>query len=76
MIHTHQSTRTSNTLQNWHSRSTQVPEGLDCIKHQLIEQILAFPKLWVSCLKLKFGRAENLLGVITQYEILGCYRLG
>ena len=39
--------------------------------HQLIEQIFACLKVWVSCLMLKFGEIEILFDVLTQYEILG-----
>ena len=41
-----------------------------------IHNILKGIGLGMSCLKLKFGMTENLLGMTTQCEILGFCRLG
>ena len=41
----------------------------DCLLHQLIKQILACLQLEIACLRLKFEKVENLLGVLTKYTI-------
>jgi hypothetical protein len=37
--------------------------------------ILQGLKLWISCLHVKFGGFENLLDVLTQYDVLGLFGL-
>ena len=46
MNHTWQSTDNSNVGQSWDRGSTQVLDGLDRIKHHLIEQILVSLKVY------------------------------
>ena len=40
-----------------------------------IYKISAYRRLWTSCLMVEFGRTENLLDVLTKYEILWFCRL-
>ena len=47
-----------------------------CIMHMQICNILQALRLEVTCLNVEFGRTENLLDVLTQYEIFGFCRLG
>ena len=55
--------------QNW-GLPAIVRETSDCIMHKQVFNILQVPKLWMACLKLKYGETTNLLDVLTQYEIL------
>jgi hypothetical protein len=41
-----------------------------------IFNFLQVPRLYMACLMVKSGRTVNLLGVVTQYEILEFCRLG
>jgi len=49
--------------------------SIDSEEIRIIQQIWTSPKLWISCLMMKFGRVKNLLDVLTQYEILEFCRL-
>jgi len=44
--------------------------------HTQISNILQDIKLWATCLSMKFGRTENLLDMLTEYENLRFYILG
>jgi len=54
---------------------TTVSELDHCIFHMEFHNILQGFELCLPCLLVKSGRTENLLGMVTQYQILGFCRL-